>query len=368
MSGNNYNTFAFISYSHRDIVLAKWLQRRLEGFRLPTGVHNDIDLKSRYLRPIFRDESDLNPGILSNELKKHLSESKFLILICSRHSAESQWVSEEAKFFVESGRLDRIIPVIVSNGEKAESELFPIYLREYFSAHPEKELLGVNIREAGREKALVRVVSKMLDVSFDSLWKRHQRQRRIRMASYTLGTIVAAAATYLFAIPVDVAVEIRMEPSALPTAGRVTLTVDGAEYSSAVSDCHFDRISIPGYKRFSSINVTADAQFFNDVDSTVATGYGLRRDVGIVMTRDDSFAWFAGHVYDDDMEPVAGVTVSVAGVTAVSDADGRFAISLPLRSQLAEQQISLEKPGYTSILRDNESPSRNLKFIIHKER
>lgn len=75
-----FKSFAFISYSHRDLFVAKWLQKRLERFKLPTEIHNDIDAKSRYLRPVFRDQSDLNTGILGDELRKNLEESKYLIL------------------------------------------------------------------------------------------------------------------------------------------------------------------------------------------------------------------------------------------------------------------------------------------------
>ena len=145
----DYTTYAFISYSHKDMAVAKWLQKRLEGFKLPTEIHNDIDAKTRYLRPIFRDQSDLNTGVLGDELRKHLEESKFLLLICSKSSAGSAWVSDEARAFVEMGRLERIIPVIIPDGATPERELFPKYLREYFAEHPDKELLGVNIGEVG---------------------------------------------------------------------------------------------------------------------------------------------------------------------------------------------------------------------------
>ena len=108
-----YQNFAFISYSHRDMGVAKWLQKRLERFKLPTEIHNEIDAKSRYLRPVFRDQSDLNTGILGDELRKNLEESKFLILICSKNSAQSQWVSDEAKAFtlpLEMQRIEQSIP------------------------------------------------------------------------------------------------------------------------------------------------------------------------------------------------------------------------------------------------------------------
>lgn len=50
-ANNSYTTYAFISYSHRDMAVAKWLQKNLEAFKLPTEVHNDIEAKRRYLSP-----------------------------------------------------------------------------------------------------------------------------------------------------------------------------------------------------------------------------------------------------------------------------------------------------------------------------
>lgn len=362
-----YSKFAFISYSHRDMGVAKWLHRRLEGFRLPSEIHNDIDAKSRYLRPVFRDKTDLDTGVLGDELRKNLEKSKFLILICSENSAQSQWVSDEAKAFVEMGRLDHIIPVIIPSAGIPEKDLFPIYLREYFKEHPESELLGVNIGEVGKEKALIRVVSKMLGVSFDSLWKRHQRQKRIRIASCAAGALVALAAAYLFAIPVEVSVDVEMQKADLPMGETVTLIVDGGEYTSSAAAPMFGKVSIPGHKRFSDISVAVSSQFYKTADTVVPTGFGLRRDIGIFLMRDGTFASFAGHAYDDDSEPLEGVRVTVAGESATTDAEGAFRITLPLALQRAEHVITLEKEGYRTVTREDEPPSTDIKFIMHRQ-
>lgn len=362
----SYRNFAFISYSHRDMAVAKWLQKKLERFKLPTEIHNEIDANSRYLRPVFRDQSDLNTGVLGDELRKHLEESKYLILICSKSSAQSQWVSDEAKAFVEMERLDRIIPVIIPDGDTNERELFPIYLREYFEKNPDKELLGVNIGEVGKEKALIRVVSRMLNVSFDSLWKRHQRHKRLQIFSCSVAAAIALLATYLFAIPVTVHVSIDPQSSNLPTPGDITINVNGGEYTSSVGNPSFDDIRLPGYKRFSDIKINAGAQFFMPIDTTITTGFGLRRDIKLGMMRDDSFAIFKGTVYDDDMNPLPGVEVSLAGFSATTTSTGGFSITLPLEMQCIEQSITLTKEGFTSIVREDETPGTDLKFIMHK--
>lgn len=366
MTTQKYTTYAFISYSHRDMAVAKWLQKNLEAFKLPTEVHNDIEAKSRYLRPIFRDQSDLNTGILGDELRKHLEESKFLILICSKNSAQSSWVSDEAKAFVEMGRLDHIIPVVIPDGNTLERDLFPEYLRDYFQKHPEKELLGVNIGEVGKEKALIRVISKMLDVSFDSLWKRHQRQKRIRILTGSAVAVLAVIATYLFAIPVSVNVNVEMEKANLPVGENVNLNVNGGDYFSSPTSPQFDKISIPGYKRFSDIRISASSQFYTPIDTVIPVGLGLTRDVSLELKRDDTFAIYAGTVYDSEMDPLQDVTVTVCGHSSVTDSEGNFYIVLPLAEQRQELPISLEKDGYRSILREDETPGQSLKFILHK--
>ncbi len=360
MNDNQYKTFAFISYSHRDMTMSKWLQKRLEEFKLPTEIHNEIDAGSRYLRPIFRDQSDLNTGILGDELRRHLEESKFLIVICSKYSAQSQWVSDEVKAFVEMGRLDRIIPVIIPDSGVPERDLFPQYLREYFTKHPDKELLGVNIGEVGKSKALIRVVSKMLDVSFDSLWQRHQRQQRVRIVTASLSTVVTFIIAYLFAVPVEISVDVNMEEANLPKGEEVILNVDGAEYISTTENHHFDNISVPGYKRFSNVDIAVSSQFFTPVDTTVRIGYGIHRSVPIELKRDGSFATFAGIIYDPDMNPLEGVTVTIGDHHAVTNTEGAFSITLPLREQREYLPISLVKEGYRVKYREDESPGRHI--------
>lgn len=365
-TSNAYKNFAFISYSHRDIAIAKWLQRNLERFKLPTEIHNDINAKSRYLRPVFRDQSDLNTGILGYELRKNLEESKYLILICSKNSAQSQWVSDEAKAFVEMGRLDKIIPIIIPEIGINERNLFPFYLRKLFEQNHDKELLGINIGEVGREKTLIRVVSRMLNVSFDSLWKRHRRQKRLRILSVSATIVIALLASYLFAIPVTVHVSVNPQSTSLPTPGNITINVNGAEYTSPVNNPAFDEIRLPGNKRFSHIKLSAEAQFFVPIDTVIPTGFGLRRYINLDLLRDDAFSIFRGIVYDVDMNPLPGVEVSVDGFSATTISNGEFSIRLPLELQRIEQTITLTKDGYIQIKREDETPGTELKFIMHK--
>ncbi|MCM1037176.1 MAG: TIR domain-containing protein [Bacteroides sp.] len=356
--------FAFISYSHRDMGVARWLQRRLEGYRLPAEAVNDVEAGCRYVRPVFRDQSDLNPGILSDSLRKHLVQSKYLILLCSRHSAASEWVSEEARAFVEMGRLDRIIPVIIPDGDTPEPELFPAYLRQYFAAHPDKDLLGVRLERRSREQALVHVVSCMLGINFDTMWRRHLRRRRVRAAISGAATAVAAALTYLFAVPVSVQVTVAPEQARLPLGTSVTLRMAGAEYTAPMTEPRFAAVRLPGYRRFTGTDLEVEAPYFCATDTSVSTGLGVRRDIVLALRRDSTFAVYSGRVTDSDLRPLAGVTVEVATQSAETDSTGHFAVRLSLGEQRVEQTVTLRRPGYDDVTRPDETPGRSLHFIL----
>lgn len=361
-----YRFLAFISYSHRNIKIARWLQRHLESYKMPTAnMHPDIAKRSRYLRPIFRDQSDLNAGVLSEELHYNLTESKFLILICSKASSQSLWVSDEVKTFVEMGRLANIIPILVPDGETPDRELFPIFLRQYFTTYPDKELLGISLGEPNRHKVLIRVVSRMLNVSFDTLWKRHQRHLRIKIATILSAAVLASAAAYIYVLPANISVTVDTEKSTLPVGDNITITVNGATYSESISNNGFPNIRLAGYKRFSPIRIHVESQFFEPIDTAVRVGIGLKRHVNLFMHRDATFSSFSGTVYTPEMQPLSDVKVDVASSSDTTDTNGRFSITLPLADQKEFLPISLSKPGFSTIYCDDESPGIQLKYIMH---
>ena len=169
--------YAFISYKRDDQKWAEWLQEKLEHYKLPTNLNGRSDLPKE-IRPVFRDKSELAAGVLADEIQKALDNSKYLIVICSPHSAKSEWVNKEVQAFIESGRTEKIIPFIIEgvpNSNNDETECFPKAIRELPA---EDELLGVNINEMGRDAAAVKVIAQMFGLRFDDLWQRHEREKK----------------------------------------------------------------------------------------------------------------------------------------------------------------------------------------------
>ena len=171
--------YAFISYKREDERMAKWLQHKLEHYKLPSNLNGRTDLP-RSIRPIFRDATELTPGNLPQQIHDALEASQHLIVICSPRSAQSYWVNKEIETFIAMGKQDNIIPYIIDGqpfAEDVDDECFPPAIR---NMPKEKEILGANVNEMGQNAAAVKTVAKMLGVRFDSLWKRYEREQKTK--------------------------------------------------------------------------------------------------------------------------------------------------------------------------------------------
>lgn len=181
MKEKEFFNIAFISYKREDEKWAKWLQQKLQYYKLPTEIRRKhIDFVEKPRR-VFKDTTDLSGGVLEKAIKTGLETSKFLIVICSPRAAQSSWICKEVEEFIDVGREEYIIPFIIEGEPHAKdlnNECFPEALR---SLTGERELLGININENGREAAAVKVVARMFEVNFDFLWQRFKRSHKNRL-------------------------------------------------------------------------------------------------------------------------------------------------------------------------------------------
>ncbi len=357
---------AFLSYSHHDVKMAEWLQRKLEQFHLSKHYTNPVDSDCRYLRPIFRDRTDLSSGVLSEVIDRNLEISEYLIVLCSPHSAQSVWVSKEVQYFYEHGRKDKVIPIILE-GEPysgGPSECMPIYLQEYAKQHSGKELLCINLQLEGKHRTFMHVVARLLSVPFETFCDRYNRHLR------TLATIRIAALSFVLGIvafltiPLKSTFQIVDQGNSLPH-NEGTLIIDNQVYLINNYDTIITLPPIPGYKRGRSFDVSFVAPFYDTLTLSFENGYGMRDDNRLCLKRDDTFAIFGGTVLSDEGVPVVGAEVSVAGLKQLTDTLGHFKLELPLCVQMQTQRLKISKEGFEEMIREDECPDKELTYIIH---
>ncbi|MDR1605156.1 MAG: TIR domain-containing protein [Gracilibacteraceae bacterium] len=197
---------AFISYRHKplDTGVAKAVHRQIEAYRVPPHIAKTSGRKR--LGKVFRDQEEL-PLLadLGEGIRQALVKSEWLILICSPDLPKSKWCMAEVDYFIELGRRDRILTVLV-DGEPVDS--FPPQLRfqdiggetveiEPLAADVRAGSAGASVGKVRSEK--LRLLAPMLGVGYDDL-RRRQRERFLRRFAVISACVAAfslAAGAYV---------------------------------------------------------------------------------------------------------------------------------------------------------------------------
>ncbi len=356
--------FAFISYNSHDVAWGKRLQKKLEHYRMPVTLCSERGWKSRKpIAPVFFAPTDIQPGELSEELKSRLRNTQHLIVICSPHSARSQWVGREIAYFASLGHPERIHLFIVDGTPHSgdpETECFNPALAEAGLA----DVLGANVNErisslpwVNRERAYVQLITKLLNVEFDTLWQRHKRQLRMKLGAYAVSAVAIAAA--LFGVwrtnqPFDATYRLTDDSgaSALPPLhdAVVTLRLDNEEKTDTLAsgaDGGTFR-NIPRRYLGRTVSLSAAAPDFHRLDTT----FTLSPSVGIVLHRK---ADIYGHVQFTLISAATGAPLparrlTVGGTSVSTDAEGRVSIHVPLSRQRTAYAVSASFPLATDTL------------------
>ncbi len=183
-----YTYYAFISYKHEDEKWARWIQNKLETYKLPTVLQKESrDLPNR-ITPIFRDKTDITSGPLKKTLSKELQSSRFLIVICSPNAAKSTYVDYEVEQFIHMGRQDRIIPLIIDGIVRARNTEQECFVPSLLAL--EETILGIDLPKLGKRKAFLTVIATMLDIKLDALVRRDRIRRRRKNLLAMAGVII----------------------------------------------------------------------------------------------------------------------------------------------------------------------------------
>lgn len=350
----DFKYFAFISYSSHDIEWGKRLQKRLEHYRLPATLCSEHNLPRNPIKPVFFAPTDIQPGGLDEELKERLRSSRHLIVICSPHSAKSEWVGKEIEFFYSLGRTENIHFFIVDgkpHSGNPETECFNPIIKKLGLP----EILGANINEKiyrqpwlNRERACVQLISKLLGVEFDTIWQRHKRQLVTKIAAYTTATmllVVSLFGVWLNSRPVDVKIslnEASKHNENLPPLKNavVTMILDNEMKTDTIRTIYSTVVftNIPHRFLKKQAQFTISCRDFLAVDTVL----NLSKKVVLDISRNPKvygdvhfFVW-----NPKKEEFVANAVIKIDGVEAVSNEEGYVSVFIPLESQKQEYQLN----------------------------
>ncbi len=193
---------AFLSYSHADAPWARWLLRKLEGYRVPSrlvgtpGIDGPIPAR---LGAMFRDRDELpSAGDLSTTIRDALDQSATLVVVCSPAAAQSQWVNAEVEAFRSSGRGARVLCFIVDGdpgSRDPQHDCFPPALLQPDANGVRREPLAADARAVGdgRDRAVLKLVAGLLGVGYDTLAQREAQRRNRKLASVAAASFAGMA-------------------------------------------------------------------------------------------------------------------------------------------------------------------------------
>lgn len=354
----DYKFFAFISYNSRDTSWGKRLQRKLEGYRMPATLCSEYGWERNPIKPVFFAPTDIQPGGLTAELQERLKASRNLIVICSPHSAKSEWVGKEIAFFHSLGRTENIHFFIVDgvpHSGNPDTECF----NPVVNTLGLPEILGANIQEKiyrsqwlNRERAYVQLITKLLGVEFDSIWQRHRRLLRQKIAAWTVGIVAVIAAlvgVWVNSQPVDVSVSLKettVHNDNLPPLAEAVVTMELENEAKTDTIHSLDAIAIfanvPHKALGKSIRLTVACRDWLPVD----TSFILTKDVVVNMARNPHpYGDVTFRLWSIDKEQgVANTQVILAGQTATSDAEGYVRMFIPLERQSNQYRVECPLP------------------------
>ena len=195
----SYTYSAFISYRHlpKDSAAAKAVQQALETYRIPADIQKKVGKKK--LNRCFRDQDEMPiADDLGSSITKALNESEWLLVICTPDLLDSPWCLREVSYFIEIGRKDRIIPVLVE-GEPKTSFPPQIVWNETEEGREEVEPLAADLR-GNMKKQLrtekLRIVARMLNLNYNDLKKREKERelkKRLALVSAILAVVLCFA-------------------------------------------------------------------------------------------------------------------------------------------------------------------------------
>lgn len=209
MSENTDNQLkydAFISYRHCELdqFVAINLHKKLESFKAPKSVQKLVKSGKTRIERVFRDEDELPlSDNLSEPIDQALSNSEFLIVICTPRLSQSKWCLREIETFIKKHDRKHVL-LVLAEGEPEES--FPEILTYEEVQEKDKdgnvkvvrkkmEPLAADVRGLDKKEmlkamdiAVIKLAAAIFGLNYDDLRRRHHEQK-IKKLTTVWGTI-----------------------------------------------------------------------------------------------------------------------------------------------------------------------------------
>ena len=356
----HFKYFAFISYSSHDIAWGKKLQKKLEGYRMPSTLCSEHGWQRNPIKPVFFAPTDIQPEDLDEELKERLKASRNLIVICSPHSAKSDWVGKEIAFFHSLGRASSIHFFIVDSiphSGNSETECFNPIVKTLEIP----EILGANIHEKvfkspwlNRERAYIQLITKLLGVEFDSIWQRHRRLLKQKIAARTIGFLVVITTMlgiWIENMPVDVTLTLEeksVHNSKLPPLKNaiVQIALENEEKIDTLRAINQKGLfaNVPHYFIGKQVHIHFKCNDWLTLDTCMV----LSKDITLPICRDlKKYGNIKFQLWNVVTEKgVANAEITIEGIHVTSDKNGIIQMQVPLEHQkskyIVDSNITLE--------------------------
>lgn len=370
-----YKYFAFISYKSDDLKEAWALKKKLDRYKLPSVLRKQYKKEKLPTYEAFLDKTNIQPGILTDELRDNLDNSHYLIVICSPRSAKSNYVKAEIEWFTRDGReKDMYLFIIESDPNKIEDSFNPAIKKaeQHWKQISEKtyEYLGVNIKEKDvdklffiyrcpiigswlqRERAYMQLISKLLNLEFKQLWSYQKIRLTEWILAYLLGILFFVSAlifTWRLNQPFDVTaslVEASIYNERLPQLkdAVVKIGIGDKAYTDTIrliEECVIFK-EIAHRHLNQRVRILVSCKDFIPVDTTL-----LLTNKVILSVYRDSTVYGDVHfrLWNPDKEvPLANTEVEIAGQITTSDKDGYISLFVPLEKQQSKYFVKSAIP------------------------